>query len=402
MTSPIRIGLLLVVAAWGIRPDAQAASQSVGRYSPTQRRLLEVAGDGFELRQTERFWIAYNTSPQLAYKLSRRVEGVYKAVERFCQDKGIRFQPPSEPLEVIYFDRPGQFHRYARQVKFPSRGTYGFYLDSNGRSAFFNLTTDPELRRLQKGIVAAQENLRQAEQFLEQIRRADQPVEIQYDDGRKEVISAAQATKQIHQTRRELDRLERRERSYRNYLNRAVIQHEITHQVLFQAGVHNRQARNPQWVVEGLATMFECSLNSLLRKRPAISYIRLDDLRHAVGGKDHLQKKLNYDDFRQAVESGELVSLKKLLTEPDLFQKRGHQVANTYALAWSVMYYLQRCHGGHLADYLQAIRQRPAGEDPGPEEELALFEQYFGPVGPEFEREFCRFIFRLRPIPLHE
>ncbi len=36
-----------------------------------------------------------------------------------------------------------------------------------------------------------------------------------------------------------------------------TIVHEAVHQLAFNTGVHERLADNPQWIVEGLATMFE-------------------------------------------------------------------------------------------------------------------------------------------------
>jgi hypothetical protein len=141
-------------------------------------------------------------------------------------------------------------------------------------------------------------------------------------------------------------------------------------------------------------------LGRLLYGRPSISYIRLDDFRNAIGGDDHLEKKLRYKDFAEAVKNGDMIALERLLTKPDLFKKRGKDGANAYALAWALMYYLQRHHEDQLTDYLRAIQQRPPGKEPEQDEELALFEQHFGPVDEEFKRKFCRFLFRLRPIRL--
>ena len=39
--------------------------------------------------------------------------------------------------------------------------------------------------------------------------------------------------------------------------NADTIIHEATHQTAFNVGIHNRFADQPQWLVEGLATMFE-------------------------------------------------------------------------------------------------------------------------------------------------
>ena len=161
---------------------------------------------------------------------------------------------------------------------------------------------------------------------------------------------------------------------------RAVI-HEAVHQVGFSTGMHPRFIPNPVWVYEGLATFHEVP-DSRNREigwtfGPHINRARLDHLRRYLSGP-HMESpiiKMIKDD--------------KLFDQPET-------ALNNYALAWGLIYYLERSRPKELTAYLKILQEKTEESQDSAEIRVKDFESCFGSDWSKFDRDFTDFVRRLR------
>ncbi len=119
-----------------------------------------------------------------------------------------------------------------------------------------------------------------------------------------------------------------------------TIVHEAVHQLAYNTGVHERLADNPQWVVEGLATMFE---------EPAVF-----DTRSASRTVSSRVNQQQLNTLRRLLDDPAVLEsqLQVLVTTNELF-KRDPQTA--YALAWGLTFYLAERMSGQYGSYSQRL-----------------------------------------------
>lgn len=401
---PYKTSLAVVLCLWGGMPPDMALGQAASLPADTAREesLLKAVGPTARIRRTPNFVIAYNTPEPIVDGLISRLTYTYGAIRRFCEANGIEMQQPGKRLEVLFFDQRSEYDRYSAGIGFASAGTHGVYAEINNRSAFFNMWNDPELVQLAGDIVAAQESLDKLVNQLDRIKGSRTRVRMTLGDGRviegtkEEVESAMNA--RIAAARRTLNVLDARRKRYSDRINETVIQHEAAHQILFNCGVHVRQATNPRWLVEGLACLFETPPTGRGSGIGTINQSRLRDFREAAGNGTG-RKLLKADDFLAAVEAGRLVEPRQLLTDPDLFSLRGRDGSAVYALSWSLTHYLQRSHTARFAAYIKDLRSRTPGQQVTGADEIELFEKHFGPLDAAFLRRWGTFILQLTYRP---
>ncbi len=363
-----------------------------------EEQFRRAAGREFEVQRTPHYLIAYNTDEQLVRDLISRVEYTYSAVYAFCEAMAIPAEHPDRRLEIIFFNQRPAYDRYAHRQGFHSGGTYGVYFESANRSAFYNMHNDPDMIQLQADIAEAHANLDRLERSLADIPGDGTEVAVQLGDGRRLQGTKSQlqpvVAREVESTRRELDVLDARRQHYSDRINLTVIQHEVAHQVLFNAGVHVRGGVQPRWLTEGMACLFETPPNERGSGIGRINQERLKDFRTAVAGEKP-QGRLTAIDFIDAVHDGRFVSLDRLVSDPNVFTARGDTGAVSYGLAWALAYYLQRTHRDEFAAYLRDLRDRPAGSKVSPTQELDLFETHFGQLDLAFAKRFGGYVLRL-------
>jgi len=359
-----------------------------------QKTLLHEAGDGFLVKSTPHFLIAYNTDRDVVDKLTMRFEHTHHAIHRFCNIIGFDAQPAVRRLEAIFFDTWQQYRDYGRRVGFEATGTYGFYHEGTNRSVFFNVLNDPELRKLHANIHATRANLARLEEAVKEIKGRRTPVELRFQDGRKVRLTKVQMTRKLKTAQRELETLNGKRVAYSERINRTVVQHEVAHQVLFNVGIHVRGATHPRWLVEGLACLFETPPGPEGTGFVAINPLRLKDFRSAVAGGTG-KRWLTGDDYRQAVSEERIVSLDRLITDPTVCSPDGPRAAADYAASWAFVHYLQRTRGADLATYMRAVASRNPSSKLAPYEERDLVEAHLGPVDEDLVRRFSAYILKL-------
>lgn len=386
------LAILTLSASGSTAPPA--TQEAIPIDETAEARLLQAAGQGFRLKRTTHFVIAYETTPEVVDRLLSRLEATYWSIYRFCEYESIPARRPDHRLEVIFFDTREAYERYTKSIRFNAEGTCGVYHEPSNRSAFFNIENAPEIQQLQANVIAARGNIDQLTAALKGIRDSRTIVEIEFGDGRRERMTRREADKQVAETRKSLEQTEKRRQTFVNRINLTVIQHETAHQVFYNAGVHVRGTVNPIWLVEGLACLFETPPGRTGAGFAAVNQLRLQDFRDAVT-EQKTTRKLGGDVLLNAIAEKRIASPRDIILKPILLRQTGSEQATHYAVAWAMAMYAQRALGDNLAAYIRDVTDRKPGELLEPEDELALFEKHFGKIDDTFLKRFGSFILGL-------
>ncbi|WP_425396002.1 DUF1570 domain-containing protein [Aeoliella sp.] len=140
-----------------------------------------------------------------------------------------------------------------------------------------------------------------------------------------------------------------------------TIVHEATHQMAFNTGLHSRTAASPQWVVEGLATMFEArgvyQSNASDTRQNRINRGRLDDYFHFVDTAPTKQ------------------TLAELVASDTPFRTSAQRA---YAEAWALTFYLSETRPREYEQYLALTASREPLSKYGSMERVRDFQSVFG------------------------
>ncbi|HZZ73727.1 MAG TPA: DUF1570 domain-containing protein [Pirellulales bacterium] len=158
-----------------------------------------------------------------------------------------------------------------------------------------------------------------------------------------------------------------------------TIVHEATHQTAFNIGIHNRFVHNPDWVCEGLATMFE----------PA----GVHDSRNFPDRADRINRT-RLEQFRQyQATKRTATSLQELITSDQRFKS---DPQSAYAEAWAFTFFLVETQPRDYAQFLQKTAQRPPFRDYSDRDRYADFVSVFGSDFRMLDARFARFIKELK------
>ena len=326
---------LASIAAEVIKPGKAGQSQT----QPGEAALLADLGDGFSVYRSKHFALVSDVSAALAKRMENRLEEAYRRGEALCRMLRIRPTPPEQPLQIILFDHFEDYAHYAKRVGLNAEGTGGFYNEAENRGAFFNVFND-EL----------------VQEYNDKLDRLE--------------ASGTQPPVHMRRLRRDLN-VQARDAM------EVALRHELAHQVQHNLGILRRGSRKPVWWAEGLACLFEIDSTGA-RRGLAVNQARLKR-------------------FRQAEGAQALMSLRSLVTasRPDSAADLD-QADVFYAQSWTLCYYLVKRRPAQVARYLEILRERKPGFEPGGDQELADFETAFGQLDARFERAFLRAMARLR------
>jgi len=394
-----RVSAVILAAITLARPPRAAGDEQRGPAadSPRERELLSAAGDGFALLRSEHFLLACDTPAPLARSTLERLEATHADVERFCERLALPIRRPQARLEAILFARPEGFQAYAERLRYDHRGSLGFYHAATNRSAFLDSAADPGLAPARQRLAGLESEY---EAYRAALRRAGPPkqtVEVQTESGGRREMPRTEALARIGKLRAEANQLARDIREYTQQANQMVIQHEGSHQVLFNMDLHRREGGNPQWLMEGLACLFEPPPVSGPAGLAGVNQFRLYDLRRLLelpAGAAAISE----EQIRRAVAEGALLPLQQLISDPAVFECREQGVWPAYAEAWAVAHYLYTQRPTELARYIGRVRDRQEDRRPDPPDELEDFVAVFGPADEKLFAQILEPVLRL-PAP---
>lgn len=285
-------------------------------------------------------------------------EQVYRTFRRHFSTRGFKIPEPEFPLVALVFPSWKRFQEYcvADGLQVP-QGLRGYYLRTSNRVALYD--------RGEEETAASREqapSMPSRSGFAMFEKRETAPrllaVEPMGDRGFCGNLGFAAAVESTLE---------------------GTIIHEATHQLAFNTGLHSRIGENPQWVVEGLATVFEAP--GIRDSSPRLSpSTRLNRERFVWFG--------NYAGNRR-----ERKSLASFIESDELFQSA---TLDAYSQAWALTFYLLETRPRKYAKYLKRMAQRDPMLPYPPEERLDDFQQSFGRDLNWLEADFLRYIDRLK------
>jgi len=160
----------------------------------------------------------------------------------------------------------------------------------------------------------------------------------------------------------------------------ATVVHEAVHQLAFNSGLQVRMADNPLWLSEGLAMYFESgvSRSSLLLSRPGL-----------VNPRHH-------PTFMKLIQDNRISGGLKSLIESDAAFQDAAEIPAAYATSWALTHYLVREEKIGMQKYLQSIAMRKPMVGLTAEQRTQEFQDAFGKLPDEMEREIVSYMKRQR------
>jgi len=292
------------------------------------RRILGELPPGFDLLVTRRYVICFDTSRAYAQWCGALFERLHDAFTNFWRQAGFEIAPPPRPLVVVIFSDRQRYEAYAaRDLGAAADRVVGYYNLMTNRVTTFDLTGSATLAR-PAGQAAARVGL--------------------------EILARPEAAGMV-----------------------ATLVHEATHQMAFNAGLHQRLAPVPLWVSEGVATYFETP-----------------DLAHDRGWKGIGNvNRQRLDRFLAGQEPGWLESI----VRGDEPFRRPDEALDAYARAWALTFFLMQTRKAAFVGYLEAIAAKSPMVDDSPEERLADFRAAFDTAPDDLEEAVLRHLSRLSP-----
>jgi hypothetical protein len=160
---------------------------------------------------------------------------------------------------------------------------------------------------------------------------------------------------------------------------RETMIHEATHQLGYNLGLHNRTGRNPKWVVEGLATVFET---------PGMEKYAMD--------RD-VTKRMNpgwHYGFKKFIKEGRPEGFLETFIRDD--KPFSTQMGNAYAQAWALSFWLIETRPREYAKFLQKMASPEVTRQLTPESRVKLFTESFGENLILLDAEMLRYYERIK------
>ncbi|MFH1417235.1 MAG: DUF1570 domain-containing protein [Planctomycetota bacterium] len=304
-------------------------------------------GDGFKVHRTDHFTVLYDADKEIVRDFITRLERTYESVHRFAAKAGIEIHYPEEKLIVIFCRSYDEFDRLNKQIvgqSVPPNVAGLYWSHPINFSIFYDFAKSRPVLEVMAKVERLQEEARKAKD---------------------------RATRKAKS---------REARFYLNYLNsmqdsqnRSVVQHEVTHQLMFNFQVHAVPGPNPQWFAEGLATQFEPPPGKM-----------------GAGSAVINQRRLQV--FREAYEKGGL-DLRQFVAKHT--PTSGMLSDEGYAVSWALTNYLIRRKKESLQKYITLIKERDPAEPFTPDEAVELFEGCFGKLDERFQSKFRKYTMKL-------
>ncbi len=289
---------------------------------------MDELGEGFNVHTTAHYVIVYNTSRAYAQWCGALYERLYSSFYNYWERRGLELKEPDRPLVAVVFDSKATYIRYATPELGEAAGAIiGYYNLQSNRVAMFDLTR-ASVRGGRLGTMA-------------QVNA---------------VLARPEASDMV-----------------------ATIIHEATHQLAFNAGIHQRLADIPLWLSEGFAMYFETpdlGSNRGWRTIGAVNRPRLVR-------------------FRQSLRRRADDSLTTLMSSDDRFRDTTTAL-DAYAEAWALNYYLIKRYPDEYNAYLKKLAAKGPLLSDTPEERIAEFRAAFGVDLETLDRDFVDAMRRLR------
>lgn len=309
----------------GDRIVSRAAVPTAEPLSPRELGRQTLAGlpNGFSLLTTRHYCICYDTSPGYARWAAALLEQLHLGFHAYFSQLGLNLEPVDQPLVVVIFgDRRSYEAAAAEDVGAASHSIVGYYNQLTNRITTFDISGADALH-----------------------------------DSRTR--SGGRAGLAILQSPRAAGLV-------------ATLVHEATHQLAFNAGLHQRLAPVPVWLSEGIATYFETpELNATRGWR-------------TIGSINQPRLQLARRQFTPGL-------LDRIVTCDDPFRDPDEALL-AYAHAWATVSYLAKLRRREFASYLALLAEKQPLETDSAERRLQDFTATFGTSPAAIEQPLLRYL----------
>lgn len=306
-----------IISRTPLPPAAPLSPRELGRLT-----LAELPA-GFSLLTTKHYVICYDTSIGYARWSAALLEQLHQGFIAYFTRLGLPLEPAERPLLVVIFsDRRSYEAAAAQEVGAASHSIVGYYNQLTNRITTFDIT----------GLDALQ-------------------------DGR--TTSAGRAGLALLSSPKAANLV-------------ATLVHEATHQLAFNAGLHQRLAPIPVWVSEGIATYIET---------PELATTRGW---RTIGGINRPRLNLIRRQFTPGLLD-RIVTGDKPFRNPD-------EALSAYAHAWATVSYLAKQRRREFADYLLKLSEKPPLGADSAERRRQDFRAAFGCSPDELEQPLLRYL----------
>lgn len=322
---------------------------------------LKKLGEGFKVLRTLHFSVLHDTSEEAAKAFSAAIEQTYRSNLKYELSMGIEPVKPKRKLIIYYFAQHPRYSDYSKSIGRGERpqGNPGVFFPDLNRSMFYDFQSQDNFRRAKEQAEA------KVKELSDRLRQGKLSPQERQKIGREITQAKGQANAASVQG---------------GDINESVVQHEVTHHILWNTGFHNSRSftANPMWFVEGTATMFETIAEGMSSNIGAVNKNRLRD-------------------FQAMDRVGRLIPLEDLITRRDLFNPAtgGEMAPMAYAQAWALTHYLNRTKRGQIKEYVKTVNARPAGYKSTREAELKAFEKAFGKPDRQWVEKWKRWMKRV-------
>lgn len=337
----------------------KSSSDDKGRGVPANKKeekkvmeaLPAAMRENFKLKRTLHYSILYDTSEEDVAVFEHAIERTYRSCVRFCEKLGVKVHEPEEKMISYFFN---EFKDYSSFGGAAQGGTelspnvLGFYLPSTNYTYFYNFRNTPFFKQARDSAIA------RLEQLGEQARQAKDP----------------SAKKGLQEQMNQARWIINRSKSFGGGVTEETLQHEVSHQVLFNVGFHNRKefTTNPRWFAEGMAQLFE-------------------PVSTEKGGNMGIVNKDKARAFNELARVNALYPLKTFIQDIRPFVS-GDIGGISYPQAWGLAHYLTRTKREELKLYVSEILKRPKSYKTNADAEIDLFEKCFGKIDKKWERKW--------------
>ncbi len=337
---------------------AKVDMSDVPRSKKEEKQIRRALGENFKMKHTMHYTIYYDTSEEDVEAFAEAIEKTYRSCAKYMISVGVEPKPLTRKLQSHFFNEFNDYANYFEKVAGgrPNPGMLGVFVWKTNYTYFYNFRNTP-------GYKASRENAaHMIEQLAGDLRNPQVP------SGQKKAI------------RRRIKAL----KAFMNFTNtfgdektEATLQHEVSHQVLYNLGFHapqrNAESRvNPRWFVEGIASLFE----------------PISDGRASNWGQMNAER---LQEFRAVAEADQLAPLKEFI-ESDKWYLRPDAGGLAYPQGWALCYYLSRTNRKGFTKFAELIRERGHDFETSDEVELETFEKAFGKLDKNFEKRWLNWM----------
>ena len=334
-----------------IRPGGREVDMSdIPPDSSAEESEMKELGPNFKLFRTQHFSVLHNVTDAQVKAFTAAIEKTYRSNLNYTMTLDIVPKKPKKKLLIYYFSQHEDYNNYSQKLgKGPRPQTQpGVYFPDLNRSMFYDFRNQDTFKK------AREDADKKVEDLKKQLSGKVSP------EKRKEI------NKQISDAKAQANRSGVVGGGY----TETIVQHEVTHHVLWNVGFHNPKSfvANPRWFAEGTAMMFETIGTGKSSNIGAVNKQRLDE-------------------YRALEKTNHLFDVKQFISNPAPFNSPD-TIGPAYAQSWALAHYLNRTKRAAIKGFVERINKRPADYQPKPEEEIKEFEKAFGQIDEDWVKKW--------------